>query len=114
MNLTLRSREPFSTRLVNTGELTRAPDITSGDLLVELAGQDVYKTIVELDLAETRFINSSGLGWLLITHKRCTENGGRFVMHSLPPPIRQLIGVLKLDRVLCIVESEDDVPVFVA
>ena len=88
-----------------TGQITRqSPD----DPFEKLLGSDCYTRRVLLNLKHARFIDSSGLGWLLIAHKRFNENGGRLILHSVPPLIRHPIDLLRLDKVLTIVATEAD------
>ncbi len=68
---------------------------------------DVYSRRVLLDLAGTEYIDSTGVSWLLTCHKRCREGGGKLVLHSLNPLVKQVLQVLKLDRVLHIADSAD-------
>jgi anti-anti-sigma factor len=68
---------------------------------------DVYTRRVMLDLAGTEYIDSTGVSWLLTCHKRCREAGGRLVLVSLNPLVKQVLQVLKLDRVLHVADNAE-------
>lgn len=68
---------------------------------------EIYSRRVLLDLAGTEYIDSTGVSWLLTCHKRCREGGGKLVLHSLNPLVKQVLQVLRLDRVLQVAESAE-------
>jgi anti-sigma B factor antagonist len=68
---------------------------------------DIYSRRVLLDLAGTDYVDSTGVSWLLTCHKRCREGGGRLVLHSLTPLVKQVLQVLKLDRVLHVADNAE-------
>ena len=68
---------------------------------------DIYSRRLLLDLSGTDYIDSTGVSWLLTCHKRCREAGGRLGLHSLNPLVKQVLQVLKLDRVLHIAENAE-------
>ena len=53
-------------------------------------------------MEKTRFIDSSGIGWLMVSHKRFLGAGGRLVLHSVPPMIAQVLRLLNLHTILAI------------
>ena len=108
MELTLLKQDEGCAHVGCSGELSQTYAKVGDDPLTGVAGPTVYTRKVLLDCRQTRFIDSSGLGWLLVAHKRFTENGGRLILHSIPPLIRQPIDLLRLDRVLTIVATEAD------
>jgi len=71
----------------------------SDDPLKARLGADVYKKKVLINLERTDFVDSAGISWLLIIHKRCREAGGTMVIHSVTPMVRQVLNVLRLDHV---------------
>lgn len=77
------------------------PDIAPPlDPLRQILGPDVYKRTVLLDMQESNYLDSMCVGWLLGTHKRFRENGGRLVIHSLQPLAYNVITLLRLNTVL--------------
>ena len=68
---------------------------------------DIYSRRIVFDLAGTEYIDSTGVSWLLTCHKKCRETGGKLVLHSITPLVKQVLGVLRLDRVLHVAESAE-------
>lgn len=89
--------------------------VTQSDLgpiqepLGELLGMDAYQRPVRLDLSDTSYIDSSGVGWLLSCHKRMKAAGGKLTLHSAHPTVANLLHVLRLEKVLDI-ESAGNPP----
>lgn len=59
--------------------------------LETLLGPGVYARRVVLGMRRVRFIDSSGVGWLVVSHRRFQKAGGRFVLHSLPSTVLQTL-----------------------
>jgi anti-anti-sigma factor len=74
--------------------------------LERLLGQGCYGRKVLLSLAGTRYVDSAGIGWLIVCHKRFQENGGRLVLHSLPPLVGHIFDLLGLRGVLNLAADE--------
>jgi anti-anti-sigma factor len=74
--------------------------------LEEMLGPQGYARRALLSLAETRFIDSGGLSWLVVCHKRFCQGGGRFVVHSITPNIRELLHMMRLDQALYVADDE--------
>jgi len=55
--------------------------------------------VLELDLSELRFIDSSGLGALVRVHKRAVEQGGRLVLSHVSESVHRLLRITGLDLV---------------
>jgi anti-anti-sigma factor len=68
---------------------------------------DIYSRRVMFDLSGTDYIDSTGVSWLLTCHKRCREAGGKLVLHSLNPMVKQVLQVLKLEQVLRLADNAD-------
>ena len=71
-------------------------------------GDDAYQRHVILDLSAVTRMETSGINWLLTVRKRMAEVGGRLVLHSLSPAVRNVVRVLKLQSVLEIAANERD------
>src|SRR5262249_50828020 len=72
----------------------RQEDVWQRDPLEALCGPEVFKKRVLLGLVETTSIDSSGIGWLLLSGPRFREQGGRFILHDLPLMVSQVIAFL--------------------
>jgi anti-sigma B factor antagonist len=106
MQLSVLSQEDDVSVVRLAERLTPSNHPADIDELVALLGADVYSRQVLLDLAECKFIDSSGISWLLVRHKRFRESGGRMVLFSIPPMIDQVIRVLRLQIVFCLAADE--------
>ncbi len=80
------SQEEFTDDLEPLGEL--------------LASHGGLRQKVLLDLERTTFIDSSGIGWLLICHKHLREAGGELIIYSVPPLIEQVLELVKLPKII--------------
>ena len=78
------------------------------DHLEHAAGPTVYSQRVLIDLEKTTYIDSAGIGWLMTCHKRFTTSGGRMILHSIPPLIRQTFDQLKLFHIFALAADEAD------
>jgi len=81
----------------------RPPGLESLDGLLGPSG---YSRRTLLSMAQTRFIDSCGLGWLVICHKRFCQGGGKLVVHSITPTILELLTMMGLDQVLNLADDE--------
>jgi len=72
----------------------RQEDVWQRDPLEAMGGPEIFKKRVLLGLVETTSIDSSGIGWLLLSERRFREQGGRLVLHDLPVIVSQVIEFL--------------------
>jgi anti-sigma B factor antagonist len=63
-----------------------------------------HHRILEIDLTQVRTMDSEGIGALIAVHKRLRERDGTVRMTHPTPFVSQLLRLLRLDRVLEIVE----------
>jgi len=61
-----------------------------------------------VDLSETEFIDSTGLGTLIRCYKRIQEAGGRMKLSDLPPRIWKTFELTRLDKILPIYDTRQD------
>jgi anti-anti-sigma factor len=83
--------------------------ITAPDLKAEI----VYlikngKRNIIVDLALTRYCDSSGLSALLTGNRLCKEAGGTFVVCTLQPPVEKLVEISQLGSVLNITPTRNE------
>jgi anti-anti-sigma factor len=82
-------------------------DFRTGDNPLEQAlGQDCYGRKVVLSLQKSGYIDSAGIGWLVMCHKRFREAGGCLVLHSIPPMVNHVFHLLGLTDVLNMADDE--------
>ena len=82
------------------GKITQQDIAANKEPLAGLLGPDIYKRTVLLDMSNSDYIDSSGISWLLATHKKFREAGGSLVLHSLSPMVSQTIRVMRMEQVL--------------
>jgi len=88
-------------------------NITSNDFhadgknpLEQVMGLTWSTNKVLLDMDKTNYIDSTAIGWLISCHKEFKNKGGVFVVHSVQPAVRQVLDLLKIGKVVPIVENE--------
>ncbi|MNI63642.1 Anti-sigma-B factor antagonist [compost metagenome] len=52
-----------------------------------------------LDFAACRFIDSTGLGVIVSSYKKCVENGGTIRLRALNPNVRKIFELTRLTNV---------------
>lgn len=81
------------------GNLTQ-PDIAPPlDPFRQILGIDAYKRTVLLDMRDSNYLDSMCIGWLLMSHKKFRDHGGKLVIHSLQPVANNAISLLRLNGV---------------
>jgi anti-anti-sigma factor len=100
MKLTLIPSDPGVVRIASAEDVTMLDFMDGADPLEALLGQDVYKQIVLLDLAQSNYMDSTGVGWLIQCKSRFERAGGNLVLHSLAPMVVHCLRVLGLQAVL--------------
>jgi anti-anti-sigma factor len=104
--LNVLSCEEGLARLECADDLTLLEVQDEGDILGRLLGQDCYTRRVLLSLAKATYIDSAGVGWLVMCHKHFLEGGGQLVVHSIPPMIAHVFGILGLTTILNLADDE--------
>jgi hypothetical protein len=77
------------------------------DPFVAALGRDAYRLPVTLCLARTAVLDSAAIGCLLSSHRKFKLHGGKLVLHSLRPHLLNELKILRVDRVLHLVEDEE-------
>ena len=60
---------------------------------------------VVIDLAQVTFVDSSGLGALIVARKTAREHGGSIALVAPPPMVRRLLGSTQLQDAFAIYDS---------
>jgi anti-anti-sigma factor len=102
MQLTLLSEEPEVVRMECAGRISQAYFDAGSDPIEGLLGPGGFARKALLSLEKTEYIDSSGISWLIGTHKRFLNAGGRLVLHSIPPLIANVLQMLRLPLLLFI------------
>jgi anti-anti-sigma factor len=106
MKLTMLSRDAHVVRLACEGHLT-SPTLDGVDDPFDraLAPDDFGRTVL-VDLAHSRYLNSSGISWLIQSDQRFRQEGGRLVLHSLTAPVREIARLTHLSSLLDVAADE--------
>jgi anti-sigma B factor antagonist len=82
------------------GDMTLLDLREGADPLEELLGANCFSLSVLLDLEKATYMDTAVVGWLIQCLKHFREQGGRMVLHSVPPLIDELFQFLKLSAIL--------------
>ena len=85
-------------------ELTAASSASFRQKLKEAADENTHT--IEIDLSQTSFLDSSGLGALISIHKQMQTAGGVFRLLNPSAKCRQIIELTRLHRTFEIVTRE--------
>ena len=110
MQLSITRDDGQTVEVAVVGQVTQRDIDPLRDPLIELLGPGAYARQVRLDLRETTYMDSSGVGWLLLCHKRMRQAGGKLVLVDPHPVVANVLRILKLDRVLAIENSTPAAP----
>jgi anti-sigma B factor antagonist len=68
---------------------------------------DGVKNII-IDLASTRYCDSSGLSAILVANRLCKNAQGVFVLTGIQEPVKKLISISQLDSILIIKATAEE------
>ena len=71
-----------------------------------LGSRGGFQRKVMLNLERATIIYTSGMSWLLRCNKRFNQDGGRLVLHSIPPMVEQSLKLVRLQLILHCAEDE--------
>jgi anti-anti-sigma factor len=72
-----------------------------------LLGNDWDARLVLLNMERVSYIDSSAIGWLITAQRSFRNAGGRLVLHSLAPAVRNVLQMLKFERVVPLAPTAD-------
>jgi anti-sigma B factor antagonist len=81
-----------------------APELKTEIVLQSKSG---HRNLI-LNLADTRYIDSSGLSAVLVANRMCRDLNGTFVVCGLQDAVKKLISISQLESVLKITPSENE------
>jgi anti-anti-sigma factor len=73
-----------------------------------ILGKEWMTHRVVLDIDAVPFLDSSAIGWLIHSQKLFRENGGLLALHSVQPHVRNILSLLRIDRVVPIGKDAAD------
>jgi anti-anti-sigma factor len=91
-----------------SGRITQHAVAENKDAFTDILGSNAFSNQVILGFENVEHVDSSGVGWLLSNNRQFGEGGGKMVLHSLAPAVQNVFGMLKLNKVLTLVGSEDE------
>lgn len=106
MKYSIDKQDKYSLIKLNEEKLdsTLAPTLKSD--LITLHAEGVKNVV--LDLADVKYIDSSGLSSLLVGNRVFHEDGGMFVISQITDHVMKLIKISQLDSVLNILPSVEE------
>ncbi len=94
-------------RVATDGNITSTDFLADGkNPLEQIMGQTWSGNKVLLDMDKTNYIDSTAIGWLISCHKEFKNKGGVFVVHSVQPAVKQVLDLLKIGKVVPIMDNE--------
>ena len=107
MNLSVVSIDRQLVRVQAEGEVTMADFSADGrDPLETLLGAGWATQKVVLDCSRVTFLDSSAIGWLMTCRREFDRKGGLFLLHSIPPRVRQVLDMLRVGKALPLLPDE--------
>ncbi len=106
MKLTLGTRDDLLIRIHCEGDVTMDKLIGKPDPLEKILANRDFAGCVLFDMERTNYIDSHGIGWLLRCHKHFVERGGKLIIHSVPPLVKQTLLLLRMNRVFHLADDE--------
>jgi anti-anti-sigma factor len=76
------------------------------DPLEALLGPQCYSHKVLLDMERLPLIDTSGVCWLLAKNKKFQQANGKLILYHMPPVVRDVLAILRLDGMLHIAPDE--------
>jgi len=108
MQLTIQSENDGVVEALLSGRITQKEIAAMEDPFVEHLNDGAYARRVLLDLKDCEFIDSSGISWLLASHRRFKEAGGKLVIYNTTPTVMNVLKVLRMHMVLNVAETKSE------
>ena len=108
MQLSLRSKDGPILHVDANGRINMAVLAEQQEALSELLEGDGYSQTVLLNMSGVELVDSAGMSWLVVQHKRFCDAGGKFAVHSVPFTVMETLRVMRLDQVLNVAASESE------
>ena len=106
MKLSVQSDDDNVLCLDVSGRIRMAAPGDQTDAFGDLLNEKGFARNVVLSFENADYIDSGGVSWLVISHKRFNEAGGKLVIHSASVVVQEVLKVMRLDRVLNLVDDE--------
>ncbi len=107
--LRVEEREGLTVIKLTTDDLGEENAHALGEELSALAGRLARPRLL-LDLAEVRYLTSTGLGLLVALNRRARAAGGALTLANVVGPVREVFEVTRLTKVLDVCPSHLPLP----
>jgi anti-anti-sigma factor len=104
VRLQLVSEESEFVRFRIDGEL-RVDESAERRPFERMLGDNCYCRTLFLDLEACNFIDSSGIGWLIVQHRLFERGGGQLILHDAPSAIEQALAFARMHSYLTIARN---------
>jgi anti-anti-sigma factor len=91
---------------VECSETITLIDIQERDPLDALLGVGCASNQIMLNLSKTTYIDTGAVSWFIRCNRECKAAGGCFVIHSIPPMVKQVLQLLRMNELLHLAEDE--------
>jgi anti-sigma B factor antagonist len=108
MIVSVKSDQNNVAEVAVSGPITQSLLTAGAEPLTAALGSGAYSRQLLLDLRQTEHIDTSGINWLLIMHRRAREAGGRLILFGVPPMVDNVIKVLRMNSVFEIAPTRED------
>ena len=108
MQLSVRSEEGPVLRVDVGGRINMAVLAEQQEALSELLEGNGYSRKALLNMSAVELVDSAGMSWLVVQHKRFCDAGGKLAIHSVPFTILETLKVMRLDQVLNVANNESE------
>ncbi len=100
--LSLMNKDPSGAiHLLATGDATANDfNLSQPPHFESLLGADWAAQRVLLNMGNVADLDSAAIGWLIETQKQFRTHGGLLVLHSVQTPVRNILNLLKIERVV--------------
>ena len=106
MKLSVQSDDDDVLCLDVSGRIRMTVPSDQANAFGEVLPEGGYARNVILNLQNADYIDSGGVSWLVISHRRFNEAGGKLVIHSASVVVLEVFQVMRLDQVLNLVDDE--------
>ena len=88
------------------GRLSRDGWMDNRDPIAVACGDDVFSRKVMLSLANSNYLDSTGVDWLLVSDQKFKDAGGKLVFHSASRTTCDFLKMMRMHLVLDLVPDE--------
>jgi anti-anti-sigma factor len=105
MELTVLPEQNQARRVKIAGRIVQHSMPPNCETVIDPPADGHAKSVV-VDLGDSVYIDSSGLSWLLVRHKRLRAAGKKLILHNVPPMVMDVLKVMRLDQVFDLADDE--------